>query len=94
VISCLGKQPPVAFRVWSSREAVSYLGQYPSDFTRRVHCTSKVGVQVPSKERILSAQPCTLLGLLSFSVLSLSAIAAARVSPFLVYSLVESFSYF
>jgi hypothetical protein len=94
VISCLSKQPLVAFSVWSSREAVSYLSQYPSNFTRRVHQTSKVGVQVPIEEKVLSAQPCTLLGLLSFSVLSLSAIATARVSPFLVYSLVRTFSYF
>jgi hypothetical protein len=71
VISCLSKQPPVAFRVWGSRETVNYLGQYPSDFTRRVHCTSKVRVQVPSEERVLLAQPCTLLGLFSLLVLSL-----------------------
>jgi hypothetical protein len=94
VISCSSKQPLVAFRIWGSREVVSYLGQHPSDFTRRVHCTSEVGVQVPTKERILSMQPCTLLGLLSFSVLSLSAITTARVPPFSVYSLVGSFSYF
>jgi hypothetical protein len=94
VISCLSKQSPVAFRVWGSREAVSYLGQHPSNFTHRVHCTSKVGVQVLSKERVFSTRPCTLLSLLSFSVLSLSAIATARVLPFSVYSLVGSFSYF
>jgi hypothetical protein len=39
-------------------------------------------------------QPCTLLSLLSFSVLSFSVIAAARVLPFSAYSLVRSFSYF
>jgi hypothetical protein len=44
VISCSSKQPPVAFRVWGSREAVSYLGQQSSDFTRRVHCTGEVRV--------------------------------------------------
>jgi hypothetical protein len=55
VVSCLSKQPPIAFHVWGSRETVSYLGQYPSDLTRRDHCTSKVRVQVPSKERDLSA---------------------------------------
>jgi hypothetical protein len=71
VISYLSKQPRVAFRVWSSREAVSYLGQYPSDLTRRVHCTSKVRVQVPSEERVLSVQPYTLLSLLLFLFLSL-----------------------
>jgi hypothetical protein len=94
VISCSSKQSSVAFRVWSSQEVVSYLGQHPSNFTRCVHCASEVGVQVPSKEMVLSTQPCTLLGLLPFSVLSLSAITAARVPPFSVYSLVGSFSHF
>jgi hypothetical protein len=94
VISCLSKQSLVAFCVWGSREAVSYLGQYPFDFTWRVHCMSKVRVQVPSEERVLLTQPCTLLGFLSFSVLSLSAIAAARVLPFSVYSIVGSFSHY
>ena len=94
MISYLSKQSSVAFRVWGSWESVSYLSQYPSDFTWRVHCTSKVRVQVPSKERVLSVQPCTLLSLLSFSVLSFSVIAAARVLPFSAYSLVRSFSYF
>jgi hypothetical protein len=54
MISCLSKQTSVAFRVWSSWETVSYLSQHPSNFTRRVHCMSKVGVQVPSKEWVLS----------------------------------------
>jgi hypothetical protein len=44
VIICLSKQPPVAFHVWGSQETVSYLCQYPSDFTRRVQCSSKIGV--------------------------------------------------
>jgi hypothetical protein len=44
VISCSSKQTSVAFCVRSSQEAISYLGQHPSDFTRHVHCTSKVGV--------------------------------------------------
>jgi hypothetical protein len=55
VVSCPSKQPPIAFSVWSSWKAISYLGQHSSDFTRRVHCTSKVRVQVSSKEGILSA---------------------------------------
>jgi hypothetical protein len=54
MISCLSKQSPVAFRVCGSRETVSYLSQYPSDFTRRVHCSSKIRVQVPRKEKVLS----------------------------------------
>jgi hypothetical protein len=94
VISCSSKQPSVAFCVWSSREAISYLSQNPSNFTRRVHCVSEVGVYIPSKERVLSAQPCALLGLLPHSVLSLSTITAARILSFSVYSLVGSFSYF
>jgi hypothetical protein len=94
VIIYPSKQPLVAYHVWSSREAVSYLGQHPSDFSRRVHCTSEVEVQVPSKERVLSTQPCALLGLLPFSVLSLSTIRTARVPPFSVHSLIGSFSHF
>jgi hypothetical protein len=94
VIGCPSKQPPVAFCIWSSRKAISYLGQHPSDFTQCVHCTSKVGVQVLSEERIFPAQPCALLDLLPFSVLSLSTITAARIPPFSVYPLVGSFSYF
>jgi hypothetical protein len=86
VISYLSKQPPVAFCVRSSREAISHLGQHPSDFTP----TS----QDRSKERIFPAQPCTLLDLLPLLVLSLSAITAARIPSFFVYSLVGSFSYF
>jgi hypothetical protein len=55
VISCLSKKPPVAFRVWGSRETVSYLCQYPSDFTRCVHCLSKIGIQVSSEEKVFSS---------------------------------------
>jgi hypothetical protein len=91
VISCPSKQPSVAFRVRSSRKAISYLGHHPSDFTRHIHCASKVGVQVPGKEMIFSAQPCTLF---PFLVLSLSVITTARILPFSVYQLVGSFSYF
>jgi hypothetical protein len=91
VISCLSKQPPIAFCIWSSREAISYLGQHSPNFTRRVHCASEVEVQVTSEERVLSAQPCALFGLLS--VLSLSVITLARIPSFSVYSLVESFSH-
>jgi hypothetical protein len=94
VISCLGKQPPVAFHIRSSQEAISYLGKHTSYFTRRVHCASEVEVQVPSKERVLSVLPCALLGLLLLLVLSLLAITTARILSFLVYSLVESFSHF
>jgi hypothetical protein len=94
VISCPSKQLTVVFCIRSLWEAISYLGQHPSNFARRVHCASKVGVQVSSEERVLSAQSCALLGLLPFSILSLSAITAARIPSFLVYALVGSFSYF
>jgi hypothetical protein len=62
MIGCLSKQPPVAFRVWSSRETVSYLCQYLSDFTRRVQCSSKIRVQVSSEERVFSLKPDVLFG--------------------------------
>jgi hypothetical protein len=94
LISCLSKQPSVAFYVRSSQEAISYLGQHPSYFARCIHCVSEVGVQVPSKERVLPVQPCTLLGLLPLSVLSLSTVTAARILSFSVYSLIGSFSHF
>jgi hypothetical protein len=94
VVSYLSKQPSIAFSIRSSREAIIYLGQHSSDFARRVHYTSEVRVQVSSKERILSAYPCALLGLFSISVLSLSAIMAARIPPFSVCSLIGGFSYF
>jgi hypothetical protein len=55
MISCLSKQPLIAFNIQSPREAISYLSQHSSDFARCLHCTSKVRVQVSSKERVLSA---------------------------------------
>jgi hypothetical protein len=55
MVSCPSKQPSVAFSIRSPWEAISYLGQYSSDFARRVHCASEVRVQVSSKEGILSA---------------------------------------
>jgi hypothetical protein len=94
VISCSSKQPLIASCVWSLQEAISYLGQHPSNFARCVHCTSEVGVRVSSEEMVLSVQPSALLGLLPLSVLSLPAIMAARIPYFSVYSLVGSFSHF
>jgi hypothetical protein len=55
MISCPSEQPSVSFSVWSPGEAISYSSQYSSDFTWRVHSTSKVRVQVPSEERVLPA---------------------------------------
>jgi hypothetical protein len=94
MISCLSKQPSVTFRVWGSQEVVDYLCQYSSNFTRRVQCSSKIGVQVSGEERVLSPKPSVLLGWLSLPILSLSAIAAVGVTPFLVHSFVGSFSHF
>jgi hypothetical protein len=91
VINCSSKQPPVAICVWSLWEAINYLVQHPSNFAQRVHCASEVGVQVPSEDRVLSAQPYALLGLLPLSILSMPAITAARISYFSMYSLVGSF---
>jgi hypothetical protein len=54
MISCPSKQSPIAFSIRSPWEAIIYLSQHSSDFARRVHCTSKVRVQVLSKERVLS----------------------------------------
>jgi hypothetical protein len=44
MISYLSKQPLVTFCVWGSREAIDYLCQYSSDSTRRVQCSSEIGV--------------------------------------------------
>jgi hypothetical protein len=55
VISHSSEQPPITFSIQSPGEAISYPSQHSSDFTRRVHCTSKVRVQVSSEERVLSA---------------------------------------
>jgi hypothetical protein len=50
VIGCLSEQPPIALGVGSPREAISYPSQHPSDFTRRVHGSGEVGVQVAPEE--------------------------------------------
>jgi hypothetical protein len=54
MISCPSEQPPITFSIRSQREAISYLSQHSFDFAQHVHCTSKVRVQVSSKERVLS----------------------------------------
>jgi hypothetical protein len=55
MISCPSKQPSIAFSIRSPGEAISYPSQHSSNFTQRVHCASKVRVQVSSEERVLSA---------------------------------------
>jgi hypothetical protein len=78
VIGCLSEQPPIALGVGSSREAISYPSQHSTDFTRRVHGSGEVRVQVASKEWILSMLPCFLLSLL----LSLPTVTSSRVPSF------------
>jgi hypothetical protein len=55
VIGYPSEESPIAFSIRSSWEAISYPSQHSSDFTRRVHCASKVRVQVSREERVLSA---------------------------------------
>jgi hypothetical protein len=55
MISFPSEKPPIAFSIQSPREAISYLSQHSFDFAWRVHRTSKIRVQVLSKERVLSA---------------------------------------
>jgi hypothetical protein len=55
MISYPSEQLSIDLSIRSPQEAISYPSQHSSDFTRRVHCTSKVRVQVLSEERILSA---------------------------------------
>jgi hypothetical protein len=62
MISCLSNQPPKTFRVWGSLEVVGYLCQYPSNFTLHVQCSSEIGVQDSSEERVLSPKPNVLFG--------------------------------
>jgi hypothetical protein len=63
VIGCLSEQLPIALSVGGPREAISYLSQHPSDFTRRVHGSGEVEVQVAPEEWIFPTLPCLLLGL-------------------------------
>jgi hypothetical protein len=60
MIGRLSKDPPIALRVWGSREAIDYLCQDPSNFARRVQRSSKVRVQVLGEERILPSESSIL----------------------------------
>jgi hypothetical protein len=62
MIGCLSKHPLIALHVWGSWEAIGYLRQDSSNFARCVQCSSKVGVQVSGKERILPSEPSILFG--------------------------------
>jgi hypothetical protein len=58
MIGCLSEQPPIALGVRSTRETVCYSSQYSADFTRRVHRSGEVGVQVAPEEWIFPTLPC------------------------------------
>jgi hypothetical protein len=89
VVGCLSEQPPIALGVGSPREAISYPSQHPSDFTRHVHGSGEIGVQVASEEWIFPALPCLLLGLF----LSPSTITLSGIPSFLEDTFLRSFSY-
>ena len=63
MVGCLSEQSSIALGVGTPRESISYPSQYPSDFTRRVHGSGEVGVQVAPEEWIFPTLPCLLLGL-------------------------------
>jgi hypothetical protein len=77
MVSYLSEQPPIALGVWSPREAIGYPSQHSTNLTRCVHGSGEVGVQVSSKERILSMLSRLLLSLL----LSLPTITSAGIPP-------------
>jgi hypothetical protein len=89
VIGCLSEQPLIALGVGSPREPISYLSQHPSDFTRCVHGSGEVRVQVAPEEWIFPTLPCLLLGLF----LSPSAITPSGIPSFPEDTFLRSFSY-
>jgi hypothetical protein len=89
VVGYLSEQSPIALGVGSPREAISYPSQHPSDFTRRVHGSGEVRVQVTPKEGIFPMLPCLLLGLF----LSPSMIAPSGIPSFHEDTFFRSFSY-
>ena len=72
------EQPPIALGVRGPGEAIGYPSQYSTDLTRCVHGSGKVGVQVSSEKRILSALSRFLLSLL----LSLPTVTSSGIPPF------------
>jgi hypothetical protein len=89
MVGRLGEQSSIALGVRSPRESISYPSYYSSDFTRRVHGSGEVGIQVAPKEWILPALPCILLGLF----LSPAAITSSGVPSFSKDAFLQSFSY-
>jgi hypothetical protein len=90
MVGCLSEQSSIALGVGSPREPISYPSQYSSDFTRRVHGSGEVGVQVAPEEWIFPTLPCPLLGLF----LSSSAITPSRIPSFTEDTFLWSLSYF
>jgi hypothetical protein len=89
MVGCLGEQPSIALGVGSPRKSVSYPSEYPSNFTRRVHGSGEVGIQVAPEEWIFPTLPRLLLGLF----LSSSAITPSGVPSFSEDAFLWSFSY-
>jgi hypothetical protein len=89
VIGCPGEQSPIALGVWSPGEAIGYPSQYSTNFTRCVHGSGEVRVQVASEKWILSALPRFLLSLL----LSLPMVTSSGIPPFPEDPFFWSFSY-
>jgi hypothetical protein len=89
MVGCLSEQSSIALDVGSPREPISYPSQYPSDFTRRVHGSGEVRVQVAAEEWIFSTLPCLLLGLF----LSSSVITPSGIPSFLEDTFLRSLSY-
>jgi hypothetical protein len=89
MISCPSEQLPIALGDRSPGEAIGYPSQHSTDLTRCVHGSGKLGVQVPSKKRVLSALSRLLFGLL----LSLPTIMSPGVPSFPEDPFFWSFSY-
>jgi hypothetical protein len=89
VVGCSSEQPLIALGVWSPGEAIGYPSQFSTNFTRCVHGSGKVGVQVASEKWILSALPRFLLSLL----LSLPTVTSSGIPPFPEDPFFWSFSY-
>jgi hypothetical protein len=89
MVSYPSEQPSIALGAWSPGEVVGYPSQHSTDLAWCVHGSGEVGVQVSSKERVLSTLSRLLLGLL----LSLSTIASAGIPSFPEDSFIWSFSH-
>jgi hypothetical protein len=89
MVGSLGEQSSIALGVGSPRESISYPSYYSSEFTRRVHGSGEVGIQVTPEEWIFPALPCVMLSLF----LSSSAITPSGVPSFSEDAFLQSFSY-